>query len=164
MFIRRELQAELQAYLASEIPCHAQHSMLVETNPMREQLLAMRSLFVDVGPSCSPPPYVGQGEVRTLMKRMLHSGVIEHAQSEWASRDVLIPKPDGILRICVDHTRLKAVMVKDTYRLPRVDECSDPLGSAQLCTTLDRNSDYWQIPIDPRDHNKTTFMEHPCLL
>ena len=95
--------------------------------------------------------------------RMLEAGVIEPAQSEWASPIVLVPKPDGSLRFCVDYRRLNAVTVKDTYPLPRMDECIDSLGDANIFTTLDCNSGYWQIPIAPEDRDKTAFVCHSGL-
>ena len=49
---------------------------------------------------------------------------------------------------------------KDTYPLPRMDECLDSLGEAKYFTTLDCNSGYWQIPIAKEDRNKTTFTCH----
>ena len=91
------------------------------------------------------------------VERMLRAGVIELAQSEWASPVVLVPKPDGTLRFCVDYRRLHAITVRDTYPLPRMDECIDSLGEANVFTTLDCNSGYWQIPVAAKDQDKTTI-------
>lgn len=91
---------------------------------------------------------------------MLDAEVIEPAQSEWASPVVLIPKKDGSVRFCVDYRKLNALTVKDTYPLPRMDECLDSLGEATVFSTLDCNSGYWQIPIAPDDQDKTTFTCH----
>jgi hypothetical protein len=91
---------------------------------------------------------------------MLKAGVIEPATSEWASPVVLVPKPDGSLRFCVDYRKLNAVRTRDTYPLPRMDECIDSLGDARIFSTLDCNSGYWQIPVAPGDVEKTTFTCH----
>ena len=91
---------------------------------------------------------------------MISSGVISRSQSEWASPVVLIPKPDGSLRFCVDYRRLNAMTVRDTYPIPRMDECLDSLGEANVFTTLDCNSGYWQIPVAEEDRPKTTFTCH----
>jgi hypothetical protein len=61
---------------------------------------------------------------------MLQAGVIEPATSEWASPVILVPKPDGSLRFCIDYRKLNAITVRDTYPLPRMDECIDYLGDA----------------------------------
>ncbi len=41
-----------------------------------------------------------------------------------------------------------------------MDECIDSLGDAQVFSTLDCNSGYWQIPVHPEDRDKTTFTSH----
>jgi hypothetical protein len=53
------------------------------------------------------------------------------------------------LRFCVDYRKFNAVTTRETYPLPRMDECFDSLGDAQIFTTLDCNSGYWQIPVAP---------------
>jgi Reverse transcriptase (RNA-dependent DNA polymerase) len=86
--------------------------------------------------------------------------VIEPAMSEWASPIVMVPKPDRSLRFFVDYRKLNANTVPDTYPLPSMDECIDSIGEAVIFTTLDCNSGYWQIPIDPIDMDKTAFTSH----
>ena len=44
--------------------------------------------------------------------------------------------------------------------LPRMDDCIDSLGDAQVFTTLDCNFGYWQIPVAQDDRDKTTFTSH----
>jgi hypothetical protein len=97
------------------------------------------------------------------IQQMLKAGVIEPARSEWASPVVLAPKPDGSTRFCIDYRKLNAVTVRDSYPLPRMDECIDSLGDASVFSTLDCNSGYWQIPVDPMDMDKTTLTSHEGL-
>jgi transposase InsO family protein len=104
-------------------------------------------------------PQARQAET-TEVDKMLKAGVIEPATSEWASPVVLVPKPDGSLRFCIDYRRLNAITVRDTYPLPRMDECIDSLGDAVVFSTLDCNSGYWQIPLHESDRDKTTFCSH----
>lgn len=41
-----------------------------------------------------------------------------------------------------------------------MDECIDSLGSAKIFSTLDTNTGYWQVPVRPRDRDKTAFVCH----
>jgi hypothetical protein len=79
-------------------------------------------------------PYRAGPKSRTLesaeIQRMLKSEVIEPETSEWASPIVLVAKPDGSTRFCVDYRWLNAVTVRDSYPLPRMDECIESLGDA----------------------------------
>jgi len=94
------------------------------------------------------------------VKRQLAADVIEPTSSEWGFPVVLVPKKDGTLRFCVDYRLLNAVTKKDSYPLPRMDECIDSLGDATVFSTLDCNAGYWQVAIDPRDREKTAFVCH----
>ena len=67
-------------------------------------------------------------------------GVIEPSSAEWAFPVVVVPKPDGTMRFCVDYRRLHEVTVRDVYPLPRMDDCIDFLGDAKVFSTLDCNS------------------------
>jgi Reverse transcriptase (RNA-dependent DNA polymerase) len=103
---------------------------------------------------------IEQALVSAEIQRMLKAEVIEPATSEWASPIFLVAKPDGSTRFCVDCRLLDAVTVRDSYPLPRMDECINSLGDAKIFTKLDCNSGYCQIPVRPEDREKTTFTSH----
>ena len=96
-------------------------------------------------------------EERKQVDKMLSQGVIEPYTAEWASPVVLVPKKDGTLRFCIDYRKLNAITIRDSYPIPRMDECIDSLGEATVFTTLDCNSGYWQIPLSEEEKDKTTF-------
>ena len=64
------------------------------------------------------------------------------------------------MRFCVGYRKLNAVPVRDSYPLPRMDECIDSLGDATVFTTLDCHSGYWPLEIAEEDRDKTTFASH----
>ena len=88
---------------------------------------------------------------------MLSSGVIEECESPWASPVVLVRKKDGSIRYCVDYRKLNAVTIKDSYPLPLTQDCLDELSGSSWFSTLDLQSGYWQIEVDPNDRQKTAF-------
>ena len=56
--------------------------------------------------------------------------------------------------------KLNAKTVPEAYPLPRIDDCLDSLGYAEIFTTLDCNAGYWQVPVAPEDRDKTTFKSY----
>jgi transposase InsO family protein len=98
-----------------------------------------------------------EGILQEQIDSMLAAEVIEPSSSPWASEAVLIRKPDGSWRFCVDYRRLNSVTVGDVYALPRIDAILDRLGGHALFSTLDLQQGYWQIHMDPTDAAKTAF-------
>lgn len=88
---------------------------------------------------------------------MLKMGIIEPSSSEWNSSIVLVPKPDGSIRFCIDFREVNKISKFDTYPLPRVDEMVERIGKAKYITTLDLCKGYWQIPLRKQDKKKTAF-------
>jgi len=100
-------------------------------------------------------------EARTAeVKRQLEADVIEPTSSEWGFPVVLVAKKDGALRFCVDYRLLNDVMEKDSYPLPRIDECIDSKGEATIFSPLNGNAGFWQVAIAPEDREKTAFVCH----
>ena len=58
-----------------------------------------------------------------MLKDMLKRGVIEPSSSPWISPIVLVKKKDGPTHFCLDYHKLHEVTVKDSYPLPRIDDC-----------------------------------------
>ena len=117
----------------------------------------------DTNPVNLPPYRAGPAkreEIRKQIEYQLEAGVIEPAQTEWASPVLLAPKKDGKMRFCVDFRRLNAATIPDTYPLPRMDDCIDSLSEAKVFTLLDALWGYWQVPIAEKDKDKTTFTSH----
>ncbi|XP_039350382.1 uncharacterized protein LOC120374581 [Mauremys reevesii] len=104
-----------------------------------------------------PLPYHRRQVVEEEVRAMLDLGVIEPSQSEWRSPVVLVPKPDGSQRFCIDFRRVNAISKFDAYPMPRIDELLARLGEARYITTLDLSKGYWQIPLEPASREKTAF-------
>ena len=94
---------------------------------------------------------------RDEVQRMLKSDVIEPSSSPWASPIVMVTKKDGSIRFCVDYRKLNGVTLRDSYPLPRIDDCLDSLRGAKWFSTLDLASGYWQMGVHPDDREKTAF-------
>src|ERR1043165_8802435 len=80
--------------------------------------------------------------------------------SEWLANMVLVKKPNGTYRMCVDFTDLNKACPKDSYPLPSIDQLVDAAAGFAIYSLLDAKAGYHQIPMDPRDEEKTSFITH----
>ncbi|MES9883150.1 MAG: reverse transcriptase domain-containing protein, partial [Sedimenticola sp.] len=91
------------------------------------------------------------------VESMLDNGIIEPSISPWASPIVLVDKKDGTTRFCVDYRALNQCTRKDSYPLPRAQDCFDAMGGTNWFSSIDLQSGYWQVAMDPSDADKTAF-------
>nr|GEV50903.1 retrovirus-related Pol polyprotein from transposon 17.6 [Tanacetum cinerariifolium] len=60
-------------------------------------------------------------------------------------------------RVCIDYRKLNEATRKDHFPLPFMDQMHERLEGNQYYCFLDGFLGYFQIPIDPKDQEKTTF-------
>nr|GEV35314.1 reverse transcriptase domain-containing protein [Tanacetum cinerariifolium] len=60
-------------------------------------------------------------------------------------------------QVCIDYRKLNEATHKDHFPLPFMDQMLERLAGNKFYCFLNGFSGYFQIPIDPRDQEKTTF-------
>jgi len=118
-------------------------------------------------PSATPvnsKPYryspLHKDEIERQVKELLTAGLITHSTSPFASPVLLVQKKDGSWRFCVDYMKLNALIVKNRFPLPIIEEILDELAGTKYFTKLDMTAGYHQIRMHPEDEHKTAFKTH----
>ena len=121
----------------------------------------MRHVIRTTGPPIRQPlrrlPAALKETVTEEINKMLEKQVIRPSCSPWSSPVVMVRKPNGLWRFCIDFRRVNDVTHKDAYPLPRIDTTLESLGGSTLFSTLDLASGYWQVELDENSKEKTAF-------
>ena len=100
-----------------------------------------------------------QAAVRAEVQKLLDANFIREIQfTQWLSNVVLVPKPGGNWRICIDYTNLNKACPKDDQPLPRIDQMVDATAGHELLSFMDAYSGYNQIHMLRSDEHKTAFI------
>ncbi|GJR63047.1 reverse transcriptase domain-containing protein [Tanacetum coccineum] len=115
--------------------------------------------------------------IKKEVVKLLDAGLIYPiSDSPWVSPVHCVPKKGGFTvvandeneliptrlvtgwRVCIDCRKLNEATRKDHFQLPFMDQMLERLAGNDYYCFLDGFSGYFQIPIDPKDQKKTTFM------
>jgi len=77
--------------------------------------------------------------------------------TDWVSSMVLVKKPDGTVRICLDPTDLNRAIKRPIYPLPTIEQILPKLKNAKYFSLLDAKNGYWQVELDYNSSILTTF-------
>nr|GFB00636.1 reverse transcriptase domain-containing protein [Tanacetum cinerariifolium] len=114
--------------------------------------------------------------IKIEVEKLLDAGLIYPiSDSPWVSPIHCVPKKGAMtvikndenelvstrlvtgLRVCIDYRKLNEATRKDHFPLPFMDQMLERLAGNEYYCFLDGFSGYFQIPIDPKDQEKTTF-------
>ena len=65
------------------------------------------------------------------VEKMLVKEVIRSSVSPWSSTIILVIKPGGSTRFCIDFRKVNSVTKKDAYPLPRIEETLNAFSGSQ---------------------------------
>lgn len=82
-------------------------------------------------------PYYQKQEIEDQVAAMLVKGFIQPSSSPFSSSILLVKKKDEAWRFCVDYRALNAIIVRDRFPIPTVDEFLDELEGACWFSKLD---------------------------
>lgn len=104
-----------------------------------------------------PLPFAKKCVVEKEIKVMLDLGVIEPSSSPYSAPVVLVDKPDGSVRFCIDYRQLNKVTVFDAEPIPDIEEILCQISQGKFFVKIDLTKGYWQIPMAESDKEKTAF-------
>ena len=77
--------------------------------------------------------------------------------SDWVSSLVIVQKPNGSLRVCLDPSNLNQAIKRHYLQLPTTDEILSQLSGACYFTKLDASNGYWQVRLDDESSHLLAF-------
>ncbi len=77
--------------------------------------------------------------------------------TEWVSSLVVVSKPNGKLRICLDPRDLNKVIKREHHRMVTTEDVLSNMAGAKFFTKLDASNAYWQIVVDKESSRILTF-------
>jgi len=110
-----------------------------------------------------PLPHVLRKTLSKEIGNMRAMGVIEKSTAAYASPVVMVKKPDGSKRVCVDYRKLNRVTIFDLKPMPTAEEIFAKLAGDQFYSKFDHSKSYWQVPVREEDRDYTTLICHQGL-
>ena len=104
-------------------------------------------------------PFALKPKLKEELQRMVDLNVIEPVEkpTEWVNALVIVSKPNGKLRICLDPRPLNKAINRQHHRLPTTEEIISEMSGARYFSKLDAASGYWQIKVDDESADLLTF-------
>ena len=149
---RTDVQACLQEYqdIFTDVPSTTHlgsHEInLTTTEPIRGKAYSL--------------PHAMRETLDREIDSMLSMGVIEASTAAYASPVVMVKKPDGTTRVCIDYRKLNSITIFDPEPMPTAEEIFAKLAGDRFSSKFDLSKGYWQVPVREEDRDFTTFVCH----
>jgi hypothetical protein len=113
-------------------------------------------------PVVHPPrrfPSAIHDRLKEELMNMEKAGIIAETTvpTEWVNSLVVVEKPNGKLRMCLDPRDLNNAIKRPYYCAPVLDDILPKLAGSQYFSKLDARSGYWTIKLEEKSTYLTTF-------
>ncbi len=85
--------------------------------------------------------------------------IIEKSTAAWLSPIVIVNKPSGDKRMCLDYRKVHKQLTTDIHPLPNLEELVEHVAGNQHYATLVLKDAYYQVLLDEASRDLTTFSE-----
>ena len=91
---------------------------------------------------------------------MLEQGLIRESQAAFWSQVLLVPKPNGKWRLCIDYRELNRVTESMGWPIPNIEQMLHRIGlqMPKYFAVLDFTSGFFQAPLDEESSKFSAFM------
>ena len=109
------------------------------------------------------PPIALRDKFKSELERLCQLGVICRMTepSEWISATVIVPKPNGKIRLCIDPKPLNKALKRNHYPLCTIEDVLPELAKARIFSVIDVKNGFWHVKLDNESSKLTTFAT-PC--
>ncbi len=116
----------------------------------------------DAKPTVHPPrrvPFALHNKLKDELERLVHEKIIEKVDypTDWVNSLVIVEKPNGKLRLCLDPKELNQAIKREHHHIPTLEELMSKIDKAQYFSILDANNGFWQIPLDKQSSDLCCF-------
>ena len=104
-------------------------------------------------------PVALRPKLKEELERMKTLDITEpvNKPSDRVSSLVIVQKPNGSLRVCLDPSDLNQAIKRHYLQLPTTDEILSQLSGACYFTKLDASNGYWQVRLDDESSHLLAF-------
>ena len=88
----------------------------------------------------------------------MENNIIEESSSEYASPIILVNKPNGTFRMCVDYWAVNKITKRENFPTPNIDEQINSFSGTKFFNSIDLMSGYYQIPVEENSRQYTAFV------
>ena len=98
-------------------------------------------------------------KLKAELNRMMRLNIIDKIDgpTDWVSNLVIVEKPNGKLRVCLDPRDLNQAIKRQHYQLPTAEDILSQMAGAKYFSKLDASSGYWQLKLDEQSSKLLAF-------
>ncbi|XP_014672251.1 PREDICTED: uncharacterized protein K02A2.6-like [Priapulus caudatus] len=110
-------------------------------------------------------PFALRDKIYQKLEELLNMDIIERVEgpTRWVSPLVVVPKPNGDIRVCVDMRQANKAIICERHYIPTVDVVLHEMNNSKVFSKLDVKWGYHQVELNPESRDITTFVTHAGL-